>query len=104
MKPQRKKIEGVVALTKKLMEQGAYVISNHAMIRKGQRSLTVGDIKNIIRTGYHEKRKDEYKQEFRDWNYAIHGKTLDDDQARVCIAFSEDGHFIVITVIRLEAK
>lgn len=104
MELKRKKIEGVVALTKKLMGQGAYIISNHAMTRKGQRSFTVGDIKNIIITGYHEKRKDEYKQEFGDWNYAIHGKTLDDDQARICVAFSEDNHFIVITVIHLEKK
>lgn len=50
----------------------------------------------------HEKRKDEYKEEYDDWNYAIRGKTLDNDQARICIAFAEEKHFIVITLIRLE--
>ena len=64
--------------------------------------MPIGDIKNIISTGYHEKKKDEFKEEYEDWNYTIRGKTLDSDQARVCIAFIEENHFVVITVIRLE--
>ncbi len=97
-----KKIENVVVLAKNLMLRGAYVISNHAKLRQGERRFTIGDIRNIIDTGYHEKRKDEYKEEYADWNYAIRGKTLDNDQARICIAFAEEKHFVVITVIRLE--
>jgi hypothetical protein len=96
------KIDNASALAKNLMEKGAYAISKHAKLRQGERCLTMGDIKNIIKTGYHEKKKDEYKDEYADWNYAIRGKTLDDDQARICIAFIEESHFIVITVIRLE--
>jgi Domain of unknown function (DUF4258) len=96
------KIENVAELAKNLMQKGAYVISGHAELRKGERGFTIGDIKNIINTGYHEKKKDEFKAEYADWNYAIRGKTLDDEQARVCIAFIEKSHFIVITVIRLE--
>jgi len=97
-----KKIENVAALAKNLMQKGAYAISNHAKLRQGERCFTVGDVKNIINTGYHEKKKDEYKDAYADWNYAIRGKTLDEEQARVCIAFIEESHFIVITVIRLE--
>lgn len=97
-----KKIENVVVLAKNLMLMGAYVISNHAKLRQGERRLTIGDIKNIIETGYHEKRKDEYKEEFSDWNYAVRGKTLDSEEARICIAFAEEKLFVVITVIRLE--
>ena len=97
-----KKIENVVVLAKNLMLKGAYVISNNAKLRQGERFFTVGDIRNIIDTGYHEKRKDEYKEDYADWNYAIRGKTLNNDQARICIAFVEKEHFVVITVIRLE--
>jgi len=97
-----KKIEDVAALAKNLMQKGAYAISKHAKLRQGERCFTIGDVKNVINTGYHEKKKDEYKDEYADWNYAIRGKTLDDDQARVCIVFIEEEHFIVITVIRLE--
>lgn len=97
-----KKIENVVALAINLMQNGSYAISKHAKLRQEERCFTIGDIRNIINTGYHEKRKDEYKGEYADWNYAIRGKTLDDELARVCIAFIEERHFIVITVIRLE--
>lgn len=83
------------------MQKGAYAFSQHAKLRQGERYITIGDVKNIIDTGYHEKKKDEYKDEYADWNYAIRGETLDDEQARVCIAFIEESQFIVITVIRL---
>jgi len=98
----KKKIEGVIGLARILMQNGAYVVSNHAKFRQGERCFNIGDIKNIIDTGYHEKKKDEYKDEYKDWNYAIRGKTLDSEQARVCIAFIEESRLIVITVIRLE--
>jgi hypothetical protein len=101
MKKRTEKIDQVVALAKKLMAEGAYVISNHAFERGEERRLSIGDIKNIIDTGYHEKRKDEYKEEFKDWNYAIRGKTLDQESARVCLAFVKRDRFVVITVIRL---
>ncbi len=99
-----KKIENVVPLAKKLIVEGAYIISNHAKLRQGERCFTIGDIRNIIDTGYHEKRKDEYKEEFADWNYAIRGKTLDNDPTRICIAFIEEESFVVITIIRLEMR
>jgi hypothetical protein len=98
-----KKIENVTALAKNLLEEGSYVISKHAKLRQGERCFTIWDIKNIINTGYHEKKKDEYKDEYADWNYAIKGKTLDDEQARICIAFIKKSH-LVITIIRLEEK
>lgn len=98
----RKKIEDVLELAKALMRKGAYVISEHAKLRQGQRSITLGDVKNIINTGYHEQKKDEYKEEYADWNYAIRGKTLDEEEGRVCIAFIEEERAIIITVIRLE--
>lgn len=96
------KIDHVLVLAKRLVAEGAYVISDHAFERGEERRLSIGDIKNIIITGYHEKRKDEYKEEFKDWNYSIRGQTLDQEHARVCLAFIKKSHFIVITVIRLE--
>ena len=102
MKKRVEKIDCVVALAKKLMVAGAYAISDHAFERGDERRISIGDIKNIISTGYHEKKKDEYKDEFEDWNYSIRGQTLDQEPARVCLAFIKKNHFIVITVIRLE--
>jgi hypothetical protein len=87
MKKRIEKIDDVVALVKKLMAEGSYVISDHAFDRGEERCISIGDIRNIISTGYHEKRKDEYKEEFKDWNYSIRGQTLDQELARVCLAF-----------------
>lgn len=102
MKKRAEKVQNVVFLAQRLMGKGAYVISHHAYARKTQRKLSLGDIQNVIKTGFHEKKKDEYKDEFMDWNYAIKGKTLDNEFARVCIAFDKETNLIVITVIRLE--
>lgn len=88
-------------LAKKLMGKGAYVISDHAYGRGKERTLSLGDIKNVIMTGYHEKSKDEYKEEFMDWNYAIKGKALDSELARICVAFAQENNLIIVTVIRL---
>lgn len=104
MRHKRSKHENVMELAWELMEKGAYVISQHAFLRQNERAFSVGDIRNVIATGYHEKKKDEYKEEFGDWNYAICGHTLDNENARVCIAFSENSYFVVITVIRLEVS
>lgn len=89
-------------MARELLERGSYAISQHAKLRQDERYFTIGDIKNVINTGYHEKKKDEYKVEYAEWNYAIRGRTLDDEEARICIAFIETSQFIVITVIRLE--
>ena len=56
-----KKIENVAALAKNLMQKGTYAISEHARLRQGERCFTIGDIKNIIYTGYHEKKKTNIK-------------------------------------------
>jgi hypothetical protein len=101
MKKRVSKIDHIVVLAKRLMDRGAYVISNHAFERGEERRLSIGDIKNIINTGYHEKKKDEYKEVYNDWNYSIRGQTLDDEAARVCLAFMQKTRLIVITVIRL---
>lgn len=71
MKERIEKIDNVISLAKMLMEKGAFYISKHAYQRGKERTLSLGEIKHVIQTGYHEKRKDEYKEEYMDWNYAI---------------------------------
>ena len=88
-------------LAKKLFDDGSYVISSHAKLRQKQRRITLWDIKKVVENGYHEKRKDEYSEEFSDWNYALRGKSLNGDEARICVAFDERKSALVVTVIRL---
>lgn len=56
----------------------------------------------VLKTGWHEKRKDTYDEiEYKTWNYAIRGKTVDARELRVIVSFAEDG-MLIITVIELE--
>lgn len=100
----KRKIPCVLKLARKLWVEGSYVISKHANLRQGQRQISIGDIKHVIFSGFHEKRKDVYKDEFDQWVYVVRGLTLDDDLARVCFSFFEDSQLVVITVIKLEEK
>ncbi len=98
----RKKIHDVISLVRKLWDEDSYVISKHANLRQGQRQITIGDIRHVVFSGFHEKGKDVYKDEFDQWVYAIRGLTLDDELARVCVSFVEDSRVFVVTVIKLE--
>jgi Domain of unknown function (DUF4258) len=81
--------------------QGSYSFVHHARKRLHEREVTVLEVMQIIRGGYHEVRKDEFKPEFGEWNYAIRGKTLDARKLRLAIAIKSDG-VLVITAIDLE--
>jgi hypothetical protein len=98
------KIADPLSLVRRLFTAGLYIISAHGKTRQGERQLTLGDIKRVIFKGRHEPRKDEYKKEFNDWNYAFRGKTLDNDEARICVAFDQELAAVLVTVIRLERK
>lgn len=82
--------------------QGAYNFVRHARKRLHEREVTLLEVSQVIRGGYHEARKDEFKPEFAEWNYAIRGKTLDARTLRLAIAIKFDG-VLVITAIDLEA-
>lgn len=59
----------------------------------------------VIETGRHENRKDEYKEEYRAWNYAIRGETLDGRALRVAVSFervSGEDLMVLVTAIDLD--
>ncbi len=96
------KIQEVLKLAQALLAEGRYSVSKHAKLRQQERNVTLADIKNVIISGFHEKRKDQFIAEHRDWNYAIRGKTLDGQDTRVCVSFDDATSMVFITVIRLE--
>ena len=81
--------------------QGSYNYVHHARKRLHEREVTVLEVMQIIRGGYHEARKDEFKPDFGELDYAIRGKTLDARKLRLAIAIKSDGA-LVITAIDLE--
>lgn len=57
----------------------------------------------LTKSGWHEKRKDSYSEEFKAWNYAIRGSTIDEREIRVIVSFDDSG-LLIITVIDLEVS
>lgn len=85
------------------LENGDYLLTQHALKRKTQRGLTLPAVLYVLKNGYHEKVKDSWDEQFRIWKYSIRGKTFNDDEARVIVSFDQSG-MLIITVIRLDKR
>jgi hypothetical protein len=96
------KLHDVLALVRSNIELGTYRDTRHAAQRKEERSTTLLEILHVLKRGHHEKRKDEFKLEYGDWNYAIRGKTVDQRELRVVVTFVSE--MLVITAIDLNLK
>ena len=60
----------------------------------------------MIRTGWHEAIKDDYRLEYEAWNYVVRGRTIDRRNLRVVISFEPDEEgelLLLITAIDLDA-
>ncbi|MFC1611550.1 DUF4258 domain-containing protein [Myxococcota bacterium] len=97
------KVSDVLGRARRHVDEGTYLDTRHASQRKEERAIPLLEIIYVLKNGYHEKRKDEFKPEFNDWNYAIRGKTVDGRALRVAIAFVEPD-MLVITAIDLDVR
>jgi len=96
------KATDVLTLARSSVERGTYRDTRHAVERKEERGITLLEILQVIRRGHHEKRKDEFKPQYGAWNYAIRGKTIDQRELRVVVAFVQG--MLVITAIDLRVR
>lgn len=71
------KLPSPITTIRTLVEDGKYTFVAHAWQRLDQRQVSVFEVVHVLRHGFHEQRKDQFKEEFKDWVYAIRGKTLD---------------------------
>lgn len=85
------------------MKTGQYRDTIHSSKRGVDRNIDLQDIIDVLENGYHEKRKDEFKEEFQSWNYAIRGKTFEGRELRIAVYFDET-LLMIATVIDLAAK
>ena len=95
------KMQNLLEQIKAAIGSGHYLDVSHALVRAGERQITRQEYLYILKHGWHEKRKDEFKEEFNSWNYAIRGKTIDARELRVIVSFDEND-MLIITVIDLE--
>ncbi len=97
------KILDVLDRIKECLDRGQYKFSQHAMERRMERFISLPDVIEVLRFGYHEKQKDIWDKRFKTWNYAIRGKTVDKENCRIIVSFEENG-LLIITVIRLSRR
>ena len=57
---------------------------------------------HVLQNGTHNERKTSFDHRRRIWKYAIEGKTADEINTRVIVAF--EGGMVIITIIRLVEK
>lgn len=76
-----------------------YIITNHAIKRQDERSISIEDVLFVLSHGRHEEDKTVFNLKFQAWNYAIRGKTLDRVDLRIIVGFEEK--MVVITVIKI---
>jgi hypothetical protein len=94
------KISNILKKVEDCIESGQYLDTSHAMQRKKERQISLTHVLYVLKNGYHEKRKDAYKPEHNDWTYAIRGRTIDNIDLRIAIAFDE-ADMLIITVIAI---
>lgn len=96
----------VLGLARLSLEKGRYRDTRHVVDRRQEREITLMEIKAVIGSGWHEKAKDRYQEEYSAWSYAIRGKTVDKRALRVVISFEPDERgelLLLITAIDLDA-
>lgn len=82
------------------IELGRYRQSKHAIDRELERTIGLPDVLYVLKNGYHEKQKTSFDEAFQTWKYAIRGKTLDEIDIRIIIAF-DDNEMMIITVMHV---
>ncbi len=95
------KIANILKKVQECIEKGRYYDTSHAKLRKVQRNITLPHVLYVLRNGYHEKQKDQYKVEYCDWTYSIRGRNIDGKDLRIIIAF-DNNDMLIITVIEIE--
>ena len=94
------KIPNVLRLVRQRAHTGDFVILPHAKVRQVERNISVVDIVFVLKNGDRDPERDEFKEDFQSWNYAIKGRTLDNRTLRIAVAFDEN-EMLIITVIPL---
>ena len=81
---------------------GKYFDSYHSLLRRGERKITRPEILQVLKRGWHERKKDQFDTHHENWKYAIRGETVDGRKIRVVISFQDD-FLVILTAIVIGA-
>ena len=96
-------MEDLLKLVRECLAKGSERYSKHANDRLQSREVTRQEVRQVLTTGYHEKRKDVFDEQYGSWHYSIRGKSIDGRSLRIVVSF-DARNMIVITVIDLMKK
>ena len=85
---------------KEHLRKGTYILSEHAVTRQKERLVRLTDILYVLEFGRHEQDKDIFDVKYQHWKHAIRGRTVDNVDLRVIIAFHEK--LAIITIMRVK--
>jgi len=94
----------VLSLIRIAVESDNYLETFHAQQRQGEREIILPDILHVLLKGYHEKQKDQFDTAWQNWNYAIRGRTISNQELRVIVAFDEVTSLLIITAFSIESR
>ncbi len=93
----------LLAIVRGCIDSDCFLDTCHATDRASEREISRPEIIHVLKTGRHEKRKDQYHEHYKAWNYSIRGFTVDRRDIRVIVSF-EETTLLIITAIELSAK
>jgi len=101
MRKRATKTPALLTRVRKSIAVGDFLDTTHALARRSERFISRPEILQVLRSGWHEKNKDQYREEYQSWNYAIRGVTVDGRELRIVVSFEED-RLLIVTAIDLE--
>ena len=95
------KITDLIGKVRKAVESGNVLETKHSKERQSERGISRLGVFHVLKTGFHQPRKDTYNEQESTLAYSIRGKTLDEQKLRVIVAIDPNG-LLIITVIKLD--
>lgn len=93
-----KKIDKVLEKVRASVIKGSYRDTRHSTDQGVAREIDLQDIIEVLgKNGFHEKKKDEFREDFQSWNYAIRGKTFEGKDLRIAVYFG--GKLVMIATV-----
>jgi DUF917 family protein len=97
------KVKNILGIISKAVGLGRLTYSHHANVRMKEREIIKPEVVRVLTSGHHEAKKDQFREDFNSWDYAIKGKTVDGRNLRIVVAF-ESPNVLVVTAIDLDKE
>lgn len=98
-KPSKLTSEELLNRVRSAVESGDYLDTRHANDRKNERGINRLEIEQVLKDGWHEKKKDKFEEAYDSWKYAMRGKTIDKKDLRIIITFQNK--MLIITAMEV---